>query len=944
MQLANSPCKSPPIIGAGVAGHQPKFSGVSPSTLNHLVKDKNLHQLSLLDGARGIAASLKTDSNVGITGDEEDLAARKQAFGTNTYPSPPTKTFLHFILKTFKDREILFLLAFAVFSLAWYKDGITFIVVILSIAFSAFSNFKLCRLLDKPSSNISAEVVRNGRRQDVSIYEVVVGDIVCLKIGDQVPADGLFLDGHSLRLDESSMTGETGLVDANPFLLSGTTVADGYGKMVVTSVGMNTMWGETMSKMNQDTDQETPLQIRLSKITITIEKLGTAVAFLVHVVLLIRYIAGADNGVRGFDGPRTKPDDVINFVGGVIEETVSTAVVATLEGLNLKQTLTLTHAYFMKKMMADQAMVRNLSACETLGYATVICTHKTGTLTMNKMKVTKFWLGKHSFEGGLNMARCVLELLREGAGLNTTGGVYTSREGLEFSGSPTEKAILSWAVADLGMDMEEVKSGCEILEVEAFKSEMKRSGVLMKRDHEFHVHWKGAAEVILAMCSHYYDLDGNKNDMSDEERLQFNHIIQGMSASSLRCIAFAHKQLSNSECDEVKKIQEDNMVLLGLVGLKDPYRPDVKQEVEDCQNAGVDVKMITGDNVFTAKAVATECGILRPGQDQDGCVVEGVEFRSYAEEERMKRVEAIRVMARSSPMDKLLMVQCLKKRDLVVAVTGHGTHDAQALKEADIGLSMGIQSTEVAKKSSDIVIMDNNFTSVVTVFKWERCVYNNIQKFIQFKLTADIAALTIESVVAVSSGKMPLAVVQLLWVNLIMNTLGLGGLALATEKLTRDQLMERRPVGRHEPLISKVMWRNLMAQAVYQIVVLLVLQFRGEGLLGVSEGVKNTMIFNTFVLCQVFNVFNARKLEKRNVFEGLHKNKLFVGIVGVTLVLQALMVELLNKFADTERLSLEEWGICVGIGALSWPIAWLVKLIPFPDETVGGTTDPTARP
>lgn len=399
-------------------------------------------------------------------------------------------------------------------------------------------------------------------------------------------------------------------------------------------------------------------------------------------------------------------------------------------------------------------------------------------------------------------------------------------------------------------------------------------------------------------------------------------------ASSLRCIAFAHKQVSEAQ----KNIQENGMTLLGLVGLKDPCRLGVKKAVEDCQYAGVSVKMITGDNVFTAKAIATECGILHPNQEaDDGSVVEGVEFRNYTEEERMERVDKIRVMARSSPFDKLLMVQCLRKKGHVVAVTGDGTNDAPALKEADIGLSMGIQGTEVAKESSDIVILDDNFASVVTVLRWGRCVYNNIQKFIQFQLTVNVVALAINFVAAVSAGEVPLTAVQLLWVNLIMDTL--GALALATEKPSRE-LMDKRPVGRTEPLITNIMWRNLLAQALYQITVLLILQFRGESIFNISEKVNDTLIFNTFVLCQVFNEFNARKLEKRNVFEGIHRNKLFVGIIGITLLLQVVMVEFLKKFADTERLNWGQWGICIGFAAAAWPIGWFVKLIPVPQTPI----------
>ncbi|KAL9670216.1 hypothetical protein QQ045_007767 [Rhodiola kirilowii] len=338
--------------------------------------------------------------------------------------------------------------------------------------------------------------------------------------------------------------------------------------------------------------------------------------------------------------------------------------------------------------------------------------------------------------------------------------------------------------------------------------------------------------------------------------------------------------------------------------------------------------MITGDNVFTAKAIATECGILRPDQDMDGAVVEGVEFRNYTNEERMAKVEKICVMARSSPFDKLLMVQCLKQKGHVVAVTGDGTNDAPALKEADIGLSMGIQGTEVAKESSDIVILDDNFASVATVLSWGRCVYTNIQKFIQFQLTVNVAALVINFVAAVSAGEVPLTAVQLLWVNLIMDTL--GALALATERPTKE-LMDKAPVGRTAPLITNVMWRNLLAQSMYQITILLTLQFKGRALFDVSEKVKDTLIFNIFVLCQVFNEFNARKLEKKNVFEGIHKNKLFLGIIAVTVIFQVIMIEFLNKFAHTERLDWGQWGACVAVAAASWPIGWVVKCIPVSD-------------
>lgn len=927
------------------------LSTVDQRVLTELVKEKDLDRVIQLGGIEGLASSLHTNLENGIQGGSHDIERRVQSFGSNTYKKPPTKSFFYFVVEAFKDLTIVILLACATLSLGfgikehglkegWYDGGSIFLAVFLVIAVSSVSNYRQNRQfekLSKVSNNIKIDVLRKGRRQSISIFEIVVGDVVCLKIGDQVSADGLFINGHSLRVDESSMTGESDHVEVdgtrNPFMYSGTKIIDGYGTMMVTSVGMNTMWGQMMSSISQDNNDRTPLQSRLDKLTASIGKVGLAVAFLVLVVLLVRYFTGNtedENGNREYNGSKTKMDDVINSVVRIVAAAVTIVVVAIPEGLPLAVTLTL--AYSMKRMMSDQAMVRKLPACETMGSATTICTDKTGTLTLNQMKVTRFWLGLELIDDGVAaISPYVCELIQHGVGMNTTGSVYNSGSSYEFSGSPTEKAILSWAVLELKMDMDELKQTFTILRVEAFNSAKKRSGVLMKKndDDTIHIHWKGAAEMILAMCSSYYDKSGIVKEFGNGSRKKFEEIIEGMAASSLRCIGFAHKQIEHEENEKPEdglNIKEEGLTLIGLVGIKDPCRPGVKKAVEDCQFAGVKVKMITGDNIFTAKAIAVECGILLPNQDiTSGVVIEGVQFRNYTPEKRMEEVDKICVMARSSPFDKLLMVQCLKQKGHVVAVTGDGTNDAPALKEADIGLSMGIQGTEVAKESSDIVILDDNFASVATVLKWGRCVYNNIQKFIQFQLTVNVAALVINFVAAVSAGEVPLTAVQLLWVNLIMDTL--GALALATEQPS-NELMEKKPVGRTEPLITNIMWRNLLAQAFYQIMILLMLQFKGESIFGVEKKVNDTLIFNTFVLCQVFNEFNARKLEKKNVFKDLHKNKLFLGIIGVTVLLQVVMVEFLKKFADTERLNWAQWGACVGMAVVSWPIGWVIKFVP----------------
>ncbi|KAK6243264.1 hypothetical protein QUC31_009673 [Theobroma cacao] len=889
---------------------------VNQKTLTEMIREKNLDNLRKLGGVKQIAASLETDEKDGISGNEADLAHRVDVFGANRYQKPPIRSFLSFIFEAFKDTNVIIRSVCAILSLGfgikqhgieegWYDGGSIIFTVFPVVIVSTVSNFMQNRQFEKhlkESSDKRVEVVRDGHRQFISVSEVVVGDVVFLKTGDQIPADGLFLDGHPLKVDESSMTGESDHVEINgsnnPFVLSGTKVSEGFGSMLVTSVGMNTACREIISSVNRDLYEETLLQARLNKLTSYIRKIVLAVAILVHAVLLIRYFTGNtkdDKGNKEYFQGKTKLDGMMNIVVDIISAAVTIVAVAIPDGW--PRAVTLTLAYSMKQMMADHALVRKPSACETMGSATTICTDKTGTLTINEMKVTEFWLGNECMKDSISteIAPNVHELLQQAIALNTTGTVCkpNSRSLPEISGSPTEKAILSWAVLDLGMSVDNLKQDYDLIQVAAFNSEKKRSGVLIRRKNESatHTHWKGAAEMIVAMCSQYYDRSGTVKVINDEERSEIGKMIQNMAFKSLRCIAFAHKRIPE---DKEQVLGESRLTLLGLAGLKDPCRPGVRRAVESCIDAGVNIKMITGDNVFTAKAIAIECGILNPHEDMNEAVIEGVQFRNYSPEERKEKINKVRVMARSSPFDKLLMVQCLKQNGHVVAVTGDGANDAPALTEADIGLSMGIQGTEVAKESSDVVILDDNFTSVVTVLRWGRCVYNNNQKFIQFQLTVNVAALVMNSIAAISSGEVPLTAVHLLWVNLIMDTF--GALALAIERPAND-LMTKPP-------------------------------FKGKSIFDVDERVKNTLFLNTFVLCQVFNEFNARTIEKKNIFKGLHKNGLFLGITVMTILVQVVLVEFLNRFADTQRLNWGQWGFCIGLAALSWPIGWLVKWIP----------------
>ncbi|GMN55248.1 hypothetical protein TIFTF001_024359 [Ficus carica] len=844
----------------------------------------------------------------------------------------------------------------------WYDGGSIAFAVILVIVVTAMSDYRQSlqfQNLNEEKRNIHLQVIRGGRRVEVSIYDIVVGDVIPLNIGDQVPADGILIFGHSLAIDESSMTGESKIVHKDskgPFLMSGCKVADGSGTMLVTSVGINTEWGLLMASISEDTGEETPLQVRLNGVATFIGIVGLAVAFVVLVVLLVRYFTGHSenpDGSRQFTAGQTKVGDAVDGAIKILTVAVTIVVVAVPEGLPLAVTLTL--AYSMRKMMVDKALVRRLSACETMGSAETICSDKTGTLTLNQMTVVEACVGGTKVDPTDNKSELpplVSSLLIEGIAQNTNGGVYLPEKGgeVEVSGSPTEKAILSWGLR-LGMNFDVARSESSILHVFPFNSEKKRGGAAVKLpDSQVHVHWKGAAEIVLASCTQYID-DTNHVVAMDEDKVQiFRKAIEDMAARSLRCVAIAYRtcELKSVPTDEEElsrwALPEDNLILLAIVGIKDPCRPGVRNAVELCQNAGVKVRMVTGDNLQTAKAIALECGIL--GSDADATepnLIEGKVFRAFSDKEREDVAEKITVMGRSSPSDKLLLVQALRRRGRVVAVTGDGTNDAPALHEADIGLAMGIQGTEVAKESSDIIILDDNFASVVKVVRWGRSVYANIQKFIQFQLTVNVAALIINVAAAISSGDVPLNAVQLLWVNLIMDTL--GALALATEPPT-DHLMHRPPVGRktsyNKYYVEKLAdpgyyFSSFTTPALYQVSVLLVLNFRGKSLLNLEHDdpthankVKNTLIFNAFVLCQIFNEFNARKPDEFNIFKGITKNYLFIGIIFITVVLQIIIIEFLGKFAKTVRLNWSYWLISVVIGSISWPLAALGKLLPVP--------------
>ncbi|KAF5739472.1 Autoinhibited Ca2+-ATPase 1 isoform 1 [Tripterygium wilfordii] len=914
--------------------------------LASIVEGHDVKKLKIHGGVEGVADKLSTSIKNGISTSEGSQNRRREIYGINKFTESPAQGFWHFVWEAFQDMTLMILCVCAIVSLivgvtveGWPSgahDGLGIVASILLVVFvTATSDYRQSlqfKDLDKEKKKITVQVTRSGFRQKISIYDLLPGDIVHLAIGDMVPADGLFIYGFSVLINESSLTGESEPVNvnaANPFLLSGTKIQDGSCKMIVTTVGMRTQWGKLMATLSEGGDDETPLQVKLNGVATIIGKIGLFFAVVTFAVLVQGLFSlKLEKGSHWM----WSVDDAMEILE-FFAIAVTIVVVAVPEGLPLAVTLSL--AFAMKKMMNDKALVRHLAACETMGSATSICSDKTGTLTTNHMTVVKACIcGKINEMSGSretsNFASTIpdsaVRILLQSIFTNTGGEVVNGKDNkTEILGTPTEAALLEFGLK-LGGDFQKEHQNSKVVKVEPFNSLKKRMGVVLEHPNgSFRVHCKGASEIILSACDKVLDSNGDVVPLDEVSINRLTNTIEQFSSEALRTLCLAYLDIGSDFSPE-NSIPVKGYTCIGIVGIKDPVRPGVKESVAICRAAGITVRMVTGDNINTAKAIARECGILT----DNGIAIEGPEFREKSDEELLELIPKIQVMARSSPLDKHTLVKHLRTTfEEVVAVTGDGTNDAPALHEADIGLAMGIAGTEVAKESADVIILDDNFSTIAIVAKWGRSVYINIQKFVQFQLTVNIVALIVNFSSACLTGNAPLTAVQLLWVNMIMDTL--GALALATEP-PNDDLMKRSPVGRKGNFISNVMWRNILGQSLYQFVIIWYLQARGKAAFLLdgpdSDLILNTLIFNSFVFCQVFNEISSRELEKINVFKGILKNYVFVGVLTCTVLFQIVIVEFFGTFANTSPLSWQQWFISVFLGFLGMPIAAAVKMIP----------------
>eukprot|EP01091_Cochliopodium_minus_P014751 TRINITY_DN505_c0_g1_i1.p1 TRINITY_DN505_c0_g1~~TRINITY_DN505_c0_g1_i1.p1 ORF type:complete len:1009 (-),score=313.19 TRINITY_DN505_c0_g1_i1:89-3070(-) len=908
-------------------------------------------------GIEKISKILDTDLQKGLTKKQLNDPKRKQFYGINKLPERPPKSFFAYFFDALEDTTIIILIVAAVVSIilgvavekesgGWIEGtAILFAVVIVGfvIAGNEFSKEKQFRKLARVSNDILIKVIRGGQQIAVSTFDIVVGDIVYLEAGDKICADGIIIDHDDMKCDESQMTGETDAIKKgpnSPYLLCGCQVLDGRGTMLVAAVGPHTQWGRIKALVMKE-GEDTPLQIHLEELAESIGKMGLVAAAFTFITLFVKWIVpllGNPNHSFGWQDI----DEPVDF----LLTAITIVAVAVPEGLPLAVTISL--AYSMFKMMKDNNLVRHLEACETMGGATNICSDKTGTLTENRMTVVEAIVGDKYFSNlereNVNLNEKVADLFAKSVSLCSTAFWTLDEQNLRrYVGSKTECALLEF-IEKSKYEFSEIRSSNPIKKMFPFNSTKKKMTALSAGESGRVLIWsKGAPENMITFCNQYVDENNQTQKLDNEKSEQLLKQVEKMATKGLRTIAIAYKSVEEPSDWETFKEPSTGFTLIGICGIKDPVRKDVPGAVATCQRAGIYVRMLTGDNILTANHIAKECGILKEG----GVSMEGPEFRKLSDKQLDEIIPKLQVLARCSPQDKYRLVHRLKFLGEVVAVTGDGTNDAPSLAEADVGFSMGIVGTEVAKEASDIVLLDDSFNSIVAAVMWGRNVYDSIRKFVQFQVTVNIVAVTLAFIGAVSYGESPLTPIQMLWVNLIMDTM--AALALATES-PHKSLLDRKPYGRHENILTPAMWRNILGQAICQLIIMFFLMYLPHRIpyFGLpppgswttfQTDLHQTLIFNTFVWCQIFNEFNARKLgNELNVFVGLFGNTIFVGVLIFTVTVQILIVQFAGRFASCVPLSFTQWVACVFIGSSSVPVGFLLRLIPI--STIGKNDKP----
>lgn len=998
---------------------------------------ERVFEAGIINSAQDLADKLATDLRRGLPWqNERDANIRREVFGGNRMADREEVTFASLFMEALQDPTVLILLFAGVVALglglfldeagdSWIEGGAIIGAVAVVTLVTAVQNYQKeqqFRQLNSINEDIKVRVVRGGTERSISTYDLLVGDVLVVDTGDILPADGLLFESSNLRLDESHLTGEAEDVlkdsESAPLIASGSRVLEGVGRALVLAVGENSQQG-VIAAMVAGVDsgkgdslrQKTQLQQKLDKLAAQIGLVGLAAAGLSFVGMAVPF-TWTTFAVQKTPWEWAFLSDYLHMT----IQAITILVVAIPEGLPLAVTIAL--AFSVKRMLADNNLVRHLSAAETMGCATTICTDKTGTLTTNDMSVRTMWLAGQKFDNLQYLNSRVLSSSIEGAdpldldprlhSVLVNSLALNSSAGLEYSGNKadtlvkvgnrTECALLELC-SHLGANYNRIRSEQKVVRRFPFSSDRKRMSTLVFNPGDSldgvmctRLFVKGAAEIILDLCTFQVGSDSSALRLEEGDKAE---LLAGARKSGLRMLALAYRDVmlpfqTDSNTDEFAASHlEGELTLLAIVGIEDPLREEVPAAIAACHRAGISVRMLTGDNATTGSSIARQCGILPPGsiviQPQGSCdellselrelgapspqfpakveggssngsveannsegtdrwlVMDGPQFReAVVEPDGAIRQEVfdlvwprLRVLARCSPADKYAIVKGLQSNpEEVVAVTGDGTNDAPALRLADVGFAMN-DGTSIAKDASDILLMDNNFASIVGAVRWGRNVYAGVSRFLQFQLTINTVAIATAVGGALALQESPLTAVQMLWVNLIMDSL--ASLSLATDAPT-DELLDLKPVRGDEALISPMLWRNIVGQGVFQLAVMFGLVQYGDILFQVANhtaaggdaSVHYTLVFNAFVMLQLFNQVNARKIYgEDNVLEGILDNRLFVYILSAELALQALIVQFGGEAFGTRPLSLEQWGACIGIGAIGLVVRKALLLLPI---------------
>jgi Ca2+-transporting ATPase len=862
------------------------------------------------------------NKRIGLT--DEQVKQSREQHGKNVLTPPQRTSLWNLYLDKYRDPiiQILLVAAFVSLILAFIEKNFMetigiFVAVFLATTVGFYFErdaAKKFNLLTALSEEQPVKVRRNGKVMEIPRHDVVVGDIVLVEVGDEVPADGEFIVCNDLQINESALTGEPvaekslegggdGAYPRNVILRS-TMVMNGRGEFVVTAVGDATEIGKVAKKSTEQTSVETPLHMQLDKLAKMISKVGSVVSVAAFFIFLIHDIL--TNPAWGGKDYFYMAEIVLKY----FMMAVTLIVMAVPEGLPMAITLSL--ALNMRRMLKSNNLVRKLHACETMGAVTVICTDKTGTLTQNKMQVSALEL-KQGDEALLDTA----------IALNSTAELNDGKP----IGNPTESALLLWLDAQ-GKDYEELRKQVNVLKQLPFSTERKMMATLAEVDGETYLFVKGAPEIVMKKCI----IEDRMLRQSAEELDEWQH-------KAMRTLAFAYKKVEasimrtsrTSTAEVVALLDANDLQLQAIAAIADPIRPDVPAAVQECRHAGIEVKVVTGDTAATALEIGKQIGVFEDEPENIGAdgsmtsldqqMITGEQWEALSDEEAYERAKDIRVMSRARPTDKQRLVAMLQKRGEVVAVTGDGTNDAPALHYAHVGLSLG-SGTSVAKEASDMTLLDDSFKSIANAVMWGRSLYRNLQRFLFFQLVVNVAALLLVLGGSVIGTEMPLTVTQILWVNLIMDTF--AALALASLPPSHE-VMKEKPRKASDFIINKsIGFGILFCGIVFFLVMFALLVYcerRGKGGVDVHE---LTMFFTTFVMIQFWNLFNAKALMSHHTaFRHFLKDKGMILVLVLVLVGQWIIVTFGGEMFRTTPLSLHEWLLIIGSTSV---VLWVGEL------------------